>query len=285
MAKWRTVELGRMSWEEVAEVIPERPVILLPIGTVEQHGPHLPVNADNMVAHFVATRAAEQANALVAPGINYGCSAVFRRFPGTIPVRQETLAAVLRDVCESLIAQGFRRLVFVDNHGGNEGVCEQVARELKAAHGIVIGNIYPWNLGYSLMRDTYEDVASAYGHGAEPETSAMLAMFPDDVTRERMTAGRYQPFAGWQVQSYSKVDVPGQSVTGTVYLDSDEVAPTGVTGDQRETSAERGRVWIERVVGFAVDFIRHYDAVTADADWARIPADTGTVAPHRHFDR
>lgn len=281
MAKWRTVELGRMSWEEVAEVIPERPVILLPIGTVEQHGPHLPVNADNMVAHFVATHAADRTNALVAPAINYGCSAVFRRFPGTIPVRQETLAAVLRDVCESLVAQGFRRIVFVDNHGGNEGACEQVARELKAAHGIVIGSIYPWNLGYGLMRDTYEDVTSAYGHGAEPETSAMLAMFPEDVSRERMASGGYQPFAGWQPQTYAKVTVPGQPVAGTVYLDSDEVAPNGVTGSQRETSAERGRLWIERVVGFAVDFIRHYDAVTADAGWAQVPADTGTVPPRR----
>lgn len=270
MPSRRTVELGRMSWQEVAEVIPENPVILLPIGTVEQHGPHLPVNADNLVAWLVATRAAEQTGALVAPAINYGCSAVFRKFPGTIPVRHETLAAVIRDVCQSLIAQGFRRLIFVDNHGGNEAVCEQVARELKAEHGIVIGNIYPWNLGYSLMRDTYEDVGTAYGHGAEPETSAMMAMFPEDVLRERMVVGRYQPFAGWNAQSYNKVEVPGHVVGGTVYLDSDEVAPNGVTGNPSVASAERGRLWIERVVGFAVAFVKQYDKVTRDAAWAKV---------------
>ena len=272
MAQRRTVELGRMSWAEVAEIVPQNPVLLLPIGTVEQHGPHLPVNADNMVAEYVARHAAEQTNAYVLPGINYGCSAVFRKFAGTIPVRQETLANVIRDVCQSLLAQGFRRFIFVDNHGGNEAVCEQVARELKAAHGIVIGSIYPWNLGYGLMRDTYEDVATAYGHGAEPETSAMMAMFPDDVVRERMEAGGYQPFAGWQVQNYSKITVPGQSASGTVYLDSDEVAPNGVTGSQRESSAERGQIWIERIVGFAAAFITHYDEVTANANWARQPA-------------
>ena len=131
MAARRTPELGRMSWTEVAEIVPENPVLLLPIGTMEQHGPHLPVNADNMVAEYVALHAAEQTNAYVLPCINYGCSAVFRHFPGTIPVRQETLANVIRDVCQSLIAHGFRRFIFVDNHGGNEGVCEQVARELK----------------------------------------------------------------------------------------------------------------------------------------------------------
>ena len=271
MANRRTVELGRMSWAEVAEIVPENPVLLLPIGTVEQHGPHLPVNADNMVANFVALHAAERTNAYVLPAINYGCSAVFRKFPGTIPVRQETLANVIRDVCQSLLAQGFRRFIFVDNHGGNEGVCEQVARELKAEHGIVLGNIYPWNLGYGLMRDTYDDVASAYGHGAEPETSAMMAMFPDDVVRARMEAGSYQPFAGWQVQNYGKITVPGQPVPATVYLDSDEVAPNGVTGSQRESSPERGQIWIERIVGFAAAFIAHYDQVTANAEWARQP--------------
>lgn len=271
MTERRTAELGRMSWAEVAEIVPRNPVLLLPVGTVEQHGPHLPVDADNMVAQYVALRAAERTDAYVLPGINYGCSAVFRNFPGTIPVRQETLANVLRDVCTSLVAQGFRRLVFVDNHGGNEAVCEQVARELKAAHGLVIGNIYPWGLGYALMRDTYDDPTRAYGHGAEPETSAMLAMFPDAVVRERLEAGTYQPFAGWQVQNYGKVTVPGQSVPGTVYLDSDEVAPNGATGDGSVATAERGQVWIERVVGFAVAFVRHYDETTRDAPWARQP--------------
>jgi len=283
MSELRTVELGRLSWEEVAELIPRNPIVLLPIGTVEQHGPHLPVNADNMVAHFVATRAAEQAKALavVAPGINYGCSAVFSHFPGTYSIRPETLAQYLRDVCNAFIAQGFRRFIFVNNHGGNEGVCEQVARELKAAHGLVIGNIYPWFLGYNLMRDTYEDVEKAYGHGAEPETSAMMAMFPEDVVKERMASGTYQTFAGWEPVGYSKVKVPGQSYPGTVYLDSDEVAPNGVTGDPSLASAERGQIWIERIVGFAVAFIDHFDALTANADWAQVPAETGIVKPRQ----
>jgi creatinine amidohydrolase len=260
-----------MSWEEIAEVIPRRPVILLPIGTVEQHGPHLPVDADNMVAGYVALRTAEQTGALVAPAINYGNSAVFRKFPGTIDIRPETLANLLRDVCQSFIDQGLRRIVFVDNHGGNEPVCEQVARDLKAEHGVVIGNIYPWGLGYQLMRDTYDDVAAAYGHGAEPETSAMLAMFPDDVVAARRESGKLWPFAGWVPSGYAKVEVPGQPAPGTVYLDSDELAPNGVTGDGSVATRERGEIWIERVIGFAVAFVRHYDQLTRDAEWATKP--------------
>ncbi len=271
MTARRTAELGRMSWAEVAEIVPRNPVLLLPIGTVEQHGPHLPVNADNMAAEYVARHAAAQTDAYTLPAINYGCSAVFRKFPGTIPVRQETLAAVIRDVLESLIAQGFRRYIFVNNHGGNDAVCEQVAREMKAKHGLVIGSIYPWNLGYSLVRDTYDDPAKAYGHGAEPETSAMLGMYPDDVVMDRLEAGTYHSFAGWQVQNYSKVAVPGYTIPATVYLDSDEVAPNGASGDGTVATAERGAIWIERVVGFAAAFIRHYDETTAAAPWAQPP--------------
>lgn len=271
MAERRTVELGRMSWAEVAEIIPRRPVILLPVGTVEQHGPHLPVNADNMVAGYVARGAAERTGAYVMPNVNYGNSALFRKFPGTFHVRQETLANVLRDVCGGLIDQGLRRIVLVNNHGGNDAVCEQVARELKAAHGVVVGNVYPWALGYALMRDTYDDAIAAYGHGAEPETSAMLAMFPDDVVAERRESGTIRPFAGWEPSGYSQVAVPGQSVPGTVFLDSDELAPNGVTGDGSVASRERGEVWIERVLGFAAAFVAHYDEVTRDADWATRP--------------
>lgn len=271
MTERRTVELGRMSWAEVAEAIPQRPIILLPIGTVEQHGPHLPVNADNMVASYVALHAAEQTDALAAPNINYGNSAVFTAFPGTIHVKPETLANVVRDVCQSLIGQGFRRIIFVDNHGGNEAVCEQVARELKDEHGVIIGNIYPWGLGYQLMRDTYDDSASAYGHGAEPETSAMMAMYPEDVVESLRASGKLRSFAGWSASGTSKVEVPGQAAPGTVYLDSDELTANGVTGDGSVATPERGQEWIARVVGFAVAFINHYDQLTRDAEWAVKP--------------
>jgi creatinine amidohydrolase len=262
MSTRRTTELQRLSWTEVAEAISENAIILLPIGSMEQHGPHMPVGNDNMVAEFVAHKTAEQTNSLVAPIIPYGCSAVFSNFPGTISVDPETLGAMIRDVCRALIAQGFSRIVFVDNHGGNEFVCEQVARELKAEYGILIGNIYPWNLGYQLMRDTYEDADKAYGHGAEPETSAMLAMFPDDVLLERKENGGYGSVGPWQTVGYSKVLVPGQPTPGTVYFDSDEVAPNGVTGDSSMATVERGHIWIERVVGFAVAFVKQYDELT-----------------------
>lgn len=266
---FRTRELGRLSFSEVAEVAKTNSVLLIPMGTVEQHGPHMPVNADNMVANFVASKALEKTAAFVAPGLNYGCSDVFRNFPGTISIRHDTLAQLLEEICEGYIASGFRRFVFINNHGGNEIVIERVARILRKRHGILVGSVYPWSLGYALMRDQYEDVPRVYGHGAEPETSAMLAMFPEDVTLDRLETGTFRPFEGWEPESYSKVTVPGQSVPGTIYFESDDIAPNGVTGDGSSGSKETGEVWIERVVGFAVAFINHFDERTKDAPWAK----------------
>lgn len=265
----RTKELGRLSFSEVGEVATTNPVLLIPMGTVEQHGPHMPVNADNMVAEFVAMHAAAETNAVVAPGINYGCSDVFRNFPGTISIRHDTLAQLLEEVVEGYIAHGFRRIVFVNNHGGNEIVIERIARIMRKRHGILLGSVYPWSLGYALMRDQYEDVGKAYGHGGEPETSAMLSMFPDDVTWDRLETGSFQSFQGWEPTGYSKVKVEGQPVPGTIYFESDDIAPNGVTGDGTNGKKEIGDVWVERVVGFAVAFVNQFDERTRDANWAK----------------
>ncbi len=266
---FRTKELGRLSFSEVGEVAATNPVLLIPMGTVEQHGPHMPVNADNMVAEFVATRAADATDAFVTPGLNYGCSDIFRNFPGTISISHDTLARLLEEVVEGYIRSGFRRFVFVNNHGGNEIVIERVARIMRERHGILLGSVYPWSLGYALMRDQYEDVDKAYGHGAEPETSAMLAMFPEDVTWDRIETGTFQSFQGWDPAGYAKVKVEGQSVPGTIYFESDDIAPNGVTGDGTGGTKERGEVWIERVVGFAIAFVKQFDTLTKDAAWAQ----------------
>lgn len=265
----RTKELGRLSFSEVGEAADQNPVLLIPMGTVEQHGPHMPVNADNMVAEFVAKNAAEQTNAVWAPGINYGCSDIFRNFPGTISVGHDTLAALLEEICEGYISHGFRRIIFVNNHGGNGIVIERIARKLRKRHGMLVGSVYPWSLGYALMKDQYDDVAAAYGHGAEPETSAMLAMFPEDTTMERLETGSFQSFQGWNPSGYSAVKIDGQTVPGTIYFESDDIAPNGVTGDGSGGTKERGEVWIERVVGFAVAFINQFDELTKNQAWAK----------------
>jgi len=273
MAERRTYELGRMTWKEIEQILPRNPVLLIPIGTVEEHGPHLPVNADNLAADFVARRAAEATDAYLVPAINYGYSPLCSDFPGTISIRPETLTLLVRDVCGALVRQGFRRFIFVNNHGGNQPSCEQVARELKAEHGLIIGNIYPWTIGYAVMRDAYDEPAAVYGHGGEPETSAMMAMYPDDVVTSLMASRDPVMTGPFKPRRDNLIEIPGQSVGGTIFYDYGDFFPNGTTGDPTQASAEKGRMWIERVVSFAIDFVKHYDNATAAEPWARRPGD------------
>lgn len=256
----RTCELGRMSWAEIDEVR-NRPelVVLLPVGTVEQHGPHLPVNADGLVANFVSCKVAENTKSLVAPPLYYGCSTAHRNFPGTLSLRAESFKAILADVCGALAQTGFRRLVIVNNHGGNEPYVEEVARDLRRHQAMLVGGIYPWHLGFDLVRDVIPSPETTYGHGGEPETSAMMAMFPEDVQMERARPGGYSEFHGLRARAYTTVSVPGQPHGWAhLYLDANDVAPAGVTGDPMRARREYGEVWVRRMVEFGVSFVEAF---------------------------
>src|SRR5437899_6321632 len=115
----RTHRLGEMSWTEVRDVAATDPVVLLPIGAVEQHGPHLPVHEDSIVAEWVADQLAQRNGCLVAPALHYGHSPMFRGYPGNLSLSAQTLRAVTYELLEALVHSGFRRIVLIDNNGGN----------------------------------------------------------------------------------------------------------------------------------------------------------------------
>ncbi|PSL00296.1 creatinine amidohydrolase [Murinocardiopsis flavida] len=259
---FRTRRLGEMSWTEAREAAAADPVVLLPIGAVEQHGPHLPIEEDSFVAEWVAREVAARTDALVAPSLNYGHSPTFRGFTGNLSLSARTLELVTGELIAALVESGFRRIVLVNNNGGNVGPVSSAAFDARRDLGVLIGHLYPWQLGYALMRDLYDDPATAYGHGAEPEHSAMLAMFPELVQSDRVESGGMSGFDGWRPTSYNETRIGEHAVRGTIFWDFSEVSPTGVSGDPRLADAETGKLWIERVVGFCADYVAEYDRNT-----------------------
>lgn len=258
-----TRRLGALSWTQVRDLAKTDPIILVPIGAIEQHGPHLPIHEDSIVAEWSADRIAERTDAWVAPALNYGHSGSFRGYAGNLSLSQATLRNVTYEVIGALVQSGFRRIVLVNNNGGNVGSVTGAAMDARRDFGVLCGHLYPWSLGYALMRDVYEDPATAYGHGAEPEHSAMLAMFPEQVQGELIVEGGLSSSDGWQPTSYTEASIPGQPIPGTVLWDFSEVSPTGCTGDVTLGSAETGQIWIDRVIGFCVDYVNEYDKNTA----------------------
>ncbi|WP_205547888.1 creatininase family protein [Leucobacter sp. wl10] len=272
MGHFRTHRLGELSWTEARDAAAQSPIVLIPSGAIEQHGAHLPLNEDAITAEWVAEYIAEhlETPVLVAPTLSYGHSPIFAGFAGTLNLSFETLQAVLFEVMDSLVQHGFRRIVIVNNNGGNQAPAEHAADRLRRKHGVLVGSVYPWGIGYRVMRDLYDDPAIAYGHGSEPEHSAMLAMFPELVQSQFVADGGLVPFEGWTPTNYSEGAIPGTAESGTLYWDFSDVSPSGVTGDPRLGSAEIGADWIKRVAhDVCLGFVREFERNTVGADWAK----------------
>ena len=183
--------LPYLSWTEIADLPDkENTVIVLPTGATEQHGPHLPCAVDavisaGVVGHALARLPAEVPAFAMAP-ITYGKSEEHLHFPGTVTLSGETLLATMNEVGESVYRAGFRKLLFVNGHGGQPQVMEMCARELRLRHGdFIVVPSFTWRVPHvagKYLSDTEKKLAMHAGHA---ETALMLALAPDTVHMER----------------------------------------------------------------------------------------------------
>ena len=164
-------------------------VVIVPIASTEQHGLHLPVDTDCRTVEYVAQRAAQLAvdfPVLVAPLIPYGMSPHHMKYGGTISLHVETIIKLLRDICESLIAGGFERILILSGHGGNAQTIGAAAQEMKFTLNREIRSCC-W---FDLIPETWEEVPEGpsknIGHSGEAETSAILALAPELVRRDSL---------------------------------------------------------------------------------------------------
>lgn len=155
-------------------------VAVLPVGSFEQHGSHLPLSTDTLIACAIARRIAEDYHLLLLPPVTIGCSHEHAGFPGSVSVSPSTLRAVIRDVASSLSAAGVPKLVVVNAHGGNY-VLSNVVQEANVGGPTMV--LYPHNLDWKEARaaagvvtDNHDDM-----HAGEAETSILLAEMPDVV--------------------------------------------------------------------------------------------------------
>ena len=150
------------------------PMLAVPVGSTEQHGPHLPLDTDTRIATAVAERVAEHLGALLAPAIAYGASGEHQGFPGTVSIGTAALAAVLveygRSACEWAA-----RLVFVNGHGGNVDALRSATVALRGE-----GRDAAWI-------SAYREAADA--HAGHTETSLLLHLWPQTVRTDRLVAG------------------------------------------------------------------------------------------------
>lgn len=215
--------LADRPWPDVG-----RPVLLVPLGSTEQHGPHLPLDTDTTVASVVCNGLAERlagtgVDAVVAPAIAYGASGEHQDFPGTISIGTEALTMLLVEYARSA-CEWAARVVFVNGHGGNVEALTAAVPKL-----IAEGRAVAW---LPCATDVPGDP-----HAGRTESSLMLATDPTRVRAERIAAGNDAPLA----------ELMADLRAGGVR----RVSPSGVLGDPRGANAEEGAGLLDAIVAHA----------------------------------
>lgn len=229
------VNLGDQRWPELAG--PAAATLLVPIGSTEQHGPHLPLDTDTRIADAVARGAAAQLGpeVLVAPAVSYGAAGEHETFPGTVSIGTDGLRAVLVELGRSA-GRWARRLVFVNGHGGNVQALRDAVQLLHTE-----GRAVRW-YGCALRDAGFPSDA----HAGRTETSIMLAVAPRTVRLDVARAGNTQPLA----------DLLPAMRAGSVRA----VTENGVLGDPSGASAEEGRAMLTALVAGCVDIVRRLES-------------------------
>ena len=145
-----------MTWREVQERLREFPVVIVPIGSTERHGYHLPIGTDVYLAEALAEKTAEKTGALVYPSIHFGYSWSWRDRIGTVTIRQDILREILKDVVRSVERYGVKILIFMNGHEANRSVIKYAIREIQDETDVkVLGMFYP---GMEEIYDKYMEL-------------------------------------------------------------------------------------------------------------------------------
>lgn len=133
---------AQMTWEKIDGLNKENTLVILPLGSVEQHGERLPVITDTMFANHWAKQVAEKIeNSIILPSLNFGMSWHHTAFPGTISLDRATYLQVVRNILESIVKPGFKKILIVNGHGGNQKWIKEAIAEIQETHpGVVISN-------------------------------------------------------------------------------------------------------------------------------------------------
>jgi creatinine amidohydrolase len=236
---------AELTTEDVAALAARDPVVVQPIGAVEQHGPHLPLITDALtaetIAHAAVDRLGPDADTWVLPTLHYGKSTEHLGRAGTIALSTHTLQSVCLDLGESLAASGIRKLVFVNGHGGQPSLLDVAARDIRHRHGLEVFSVMPSRFP---LPATVTDPDPFGIHGGFVETSLVLAIAPELVRLDRAVADGLAVGELYRRQRHLTLE----GVVPTAWL-IDDVSTSGVVGDPTGASAETGELLLEHWAG------------------------------------
>ena len=252
-----SVRLQDLTAPEFAAALPACPVILLPLGSQEDHGPHQPMG-DFYLADVLAERIARRAweagtPCFVAPVLPFGVADYFGSSPGGLALAPETFRRVLTDLLGGLLRQGMRRVVILNAHGGNVPAVHEVTLALRKERGLVVPSFYLWKVARQLMERRI-GASPRFGHGAEPLLSLNMALRADCVRPGAATA-EGGALLGLRVKDFGALDFEGLSVDAPIEFDS--VPKAAIAAAWTAGSAELGAAVADDLVDAAARFVAH----------------------------
>jgi creatinine amidohydrolase len=256
-----------LTWPEVNRAVALGKVVLLPVGSTEQHGRHLPIDVDTFLPTSLCLEAGRRApeRILVAPSIAYGFNVHGIDFPGTVGIAHDTFMNYCVDVCKSFAYHGFKRIAIVDGHGSNEPLLEFVGRRVIMETDALVAS-FMWanllNTRPGFVASFRESVfPGGSGHADELETSVYL-----HLAGEKVQTDQIEDHVTWLNENgatgFQYVDIFGRGPVSIVEWSS-TMTPSGVMGQPSKASAEKGAHIFEEAVTQLIAFV----------DWfARRPA-------------
>ncbi len=252
-----SVRLQDLTASALDALLPNRPVILLPLGSQEDHGPHQPMG-DFVLADMLAERIARRAQGagtpcLVSPTLPFGVADYFGSSPGGMALAPESFRRILTDLLDGLRCHGLNRIVILNAHGGNMPVIHEVTLALRKAENVVVPSFYLWKIARQLMEK--RSVKSArFGHGAEPLLSLNMALRPGCV-RPGAVPVEGGELLGLKVKDFGALDFEGLSVEAP--LEFNAVPKPAIKAAWAEGSGALGEALAEELVEVAARFVAH----------------------------
>jgi creatinine amidohydrolase len=236
----------RLTWPEAQRAAAEQRVALVPVGTLEDHGLHLPLDTDVFIVESVCRAAAERLEDLTVllPAIVHGYSPHHMDFPGVITIGWDTFCRYCTDVGNSLVEQGFKRVLFVNGHGSNQNLVEMAARLTSVEHpeSVVAASFYLTSPESArVIADLRESDRGGMAHACELETSIYLHLDPAAVDMDKAVDER-----GYPETEHAWLDWSDGSLKTMPWWSS--FSKSGVQGDASKATPEKGKALFEAAV-------------------------------------
>jgi creatinine amidohydrolase len=237
--------LEEMSTTDVGEHLQKDTLVVIPIGSTEQHGPANPLGTDFLIAQNVARRACEMANAICAPTMPIAVSEHHSRFPGTVWFSPRLVVEMMKEYSLSLASHGFDQIIFLNGHGGNIASLQEVANYLYYKHGKKSASANWWDfVNMDRVKELFPN--HAFAHAEAVETSVGLAVHEHLIKLERLE--NIEPADEWGRKIHG-VSIPSYT---------DDFSKDGVVGNLDDISKESGKELLVQAIEKFAEFIAEF---------------------------